>query len=390
MAKISDVRAVLHAGVEAVGGEDRPGQIEMAEAVAKALRDGEHLLIQAGTGTGKSLGYLVPALLHDKRVVIATATLNLQHQLVERDIPALKEAAKATLGEAPHHAVVKGRGNYACLHRIREGVPDEQGALIEVPEGSLGEEVLTLRAWAEDQSESHGVGDRDSAPSHTERAWRQISVTARECLGALKCRYGQECFAERARDDATDAHIIVTNHALLAIDAIDGVPMLPDYDAVVVDEAHELAARVTQASTNELSVPTIERAGRRARNAVDGKEADDVVDAADALADVLAATEQGRIDLLSDELFDALAWSGMRQGRAGQRSRRRTPKPSPMRPGSRRAVWSTTYARPPTEWPPISRLTFCGSPRPGAASNCASLPSTCPPACATSCSARRP
>ena len=307
MAKKPDLRAVLHAGVEAVGGEDRPGQIEMAEAVATALTDGEHLLVQAGTGTGKSLGYLVPALLHDKRVVIATATLNLQHQLVERDIPALKEAAKATLGEAPHHAVVKGRGNYACLHRIREGVPDEQGALIEVPEGSLGEEVLTLRTWAEEQSESHGIGDRDSAPSHTDRAWRQISVTARECLGALKCRYGQECFAERAREDATDAHIIVTNHALLAIDAIDGVPMLPDYDAVVVDEAHELAARVTQASTNELSVPMVERAGRRARNAVVGKEADDLADAADALADVLAATEQGRIDRLPDELLEALA-----------------------------------------------------------------------------------
>ncbi|HZK37070.1 MAG TPA: DEAD/DEAH box helicase, partial [Aeromicrobium sp.] len=189
------LRDVLHASVEAVGGEDRPGQIQMAEAVAKALANGEHLLVQAGTGTGKSLGYLVPALLHDKRVVIATATLNLQHQLVERDIPALKEAAKATLDETPHHAVVKGRGNYACLHRIREGVPDDQGALIEVPEGTLGEEVLTLRAWAEGQSESQGTGDRDSAPAHTERAWRQISVTARECLGALKCGYAKECFA---------------------------------------------------------------------------------------------------------------------------------------------------------------------------------------------------
>ena len=133
-----DIHAVLHAAVSAVGGEDRPGQIEMADAVAKALRNKEHLLVQAGTGTGKSLAYLVPSLLHDKRVVIATATLNLQHQLVERDIPALKAAARATMSEVPHHAVVKGRGNYACLHRIREGAPDDQGALIEVPEGTLG------------------------------------------------------------------------------------------------------------------------------------------------------------------------------------------------------------------------------------------------------------
>ncbi|MGZ8690680.1 MAG: ATP-dependent DNA helicase, partial [Aeromicrobium sp.] len=293
MSNRPDVRTVLHAAVSAVGGEDRPGQLEMAEAVAEALRDKEHLLVQAGTGTGKSLAYLVPSLLHDKRVVIATATLNLQHQLVERDIPALKEAARATMSEVPHHAVVKGRGNYACLHRIREGAPDDQGTLIEVPEGTLGAEVLELRSWAEEQSEGGHIADRDSAPPHTERAWRQVSVSARECLGATKCPYATECFAELARDDAHDAQVVVTNHALLAIDAIDGVPMLPEYDAVIVDEAHELAARVTQASTDELSPQIIERAGRRARTKVDGKEADDLTDAADALADVIASTEQG-------------------------------------------------------------------------------------------------
>src|SRR5680860_574151 len=159
----------------------------MAEAVAKALANGEHLLVQAGTGTGKSLGYLVPSLLHDKRVVIATATLNLQHQLVERDIPALLEGAGETLETVPHHAVVKGRGNYACLHRIREGAPDDQGTLIEVPEGTLGAEVLELRSWAEEQAEGGHIADRDAAPPHTDRAWRQVSVSARECLGATKC-----------------------------------------------------------------------------------------------------------------------------------------------------------------------------------------------------------
>ncbi|MGZ8719081.1 MAG: ATP-dependent DNA helicase [Aeromicrobium sp.] len=306
MSNRPDVRTVLHAAVSAVGGEDRPGQLEMAEAVAEALRDKEHLLVQAGTGTGKSLAYLVPSLLHDKRVVIATATLNLQHQLVERDIPALKEAARATMSEVPHHAVVKGRGNYACLHRIREGAPDDQGTLIEVPEGTLGAEVLELRSWAEEQSEGGHIADRDSAPPHTERAWRQVSVSARECLGATKCPYATECFAELAREDAHDAQVVVTNHALLAIDAIDGVPMLPEYDAVIVDEAHELAARVTQASTDELSPQIIERAGRRARTKVDGREADDLTDAADALADVLASTEQGRIDTPGQPLQEAL------------------------------------------------------------------------------------
>ena len=97
-----------------------------------------HLLVQAGTGTGKSLGYLVPALLHDDRVVVATATLALQHQLVERDIPALVEASKHVLHETPTYAVLKGRSNYACLHRIREGVPDDQGALVERARGVDG------------------------------------------------------------------------------------------------------------------------------------------------------------------------------------------------------------------------------------------------------------
>ncbi|MCW2841921.1 MAG: ATP-dependent helicase [Aeromicrobium sp.] len=302
-----DIRDVLHAAVEAVGGEDRPGQIQMAEAVKHALDSGEHLLVQAGTGTGKSLGYLVPSLLHGKRVVVATATLNLQHQLVERDIPALKAAARATLDKVPHHAVVKGRGNYACLHRVREGAPDDQGTLIDVPEGSLGAEVLELREWAEEQAAGGHTGDRDSAPSHNERAWRQVSVNHRECLGASRCAHALECFAELAREDAHSAQVVVTNHALLAIDAIDGVPMLPEYDAVVVDEAHELAARVTQASTDELDPVIVERAARRAKARISSGEPDDLTDFSDALADVLARSVEGRIDELPQPLQEVLA-----------------------------------------------------------------------------------
>jgi ATP-dependent DNA helicase DinG len=300
------VRRVLEVAVEAIKGQDRPGQVEMAEAVAIALREGEHLLVQAGTGTGKSLGYLAPAFLYDKRVVVATATLNLQHQLVERDIPALLDAAESVLGQRPRAAVLKGRSNYACLHRIRDGVPDDQGALIEMPTGSLGSEVLELRGWAEDQLESGGRGDRDSAPAHTEKAWQQVSVPARECLGANRCPYAGECFAETARDEATAAQIVVTNHALLAIDAIDGVPMIPEYDVVVVDEAHELTARVTQASTDELSPGIVERAAKRARNLLHEGQADELEDSADALRDAILATPAGRVDTTSEQLADAL------------------------------------------------------------------------------------
>ncbi|MBL1935215.1 ATP-dependent DNA helicase, partial [Klebsiella pneumoniae] len=94
--------------------------------------------------------------------------------------------------------VLKGRSNYACLHRVREGVPDDQGALVQMPEGSMGQKVLELRAWAEEQAEESGSGERDNAPRHTDREWRQVSVSHRECLGASKCPFGQECFAELA------------------------------------------------------------------------------------------------------------------------------------------------------------------------------------------------
>ena len=301
------VRDVLAGAVAQLGGEERPGQIAMAEAVARSMTTGEHLLVQAGTGTGKSLGYLVPALLHDERVVVATATLALQHQLVERDIPALLEAAEHLLpGGAPSYAVLKGRSNYACLHRVREGVPDDQGVLVDVPEGTMGSEVLKLRAWAEQQAENGGPGDRDSAPKHTDRLWRQVSVNHRECLGATRCPFAEECFAERAKEKAAQASVVVTNHSLLAIDAIEGVPMIPEYDVVVIDEAHELTARVTQAATDELTVPEIERAARRSQKHIDGSEADDLADAGDALRAAFESCDEGRLDTLPTDLADAL------------------------------------------------------------------------------------
>src|SRR4051794_4324952 len=283
----------------------------MAEAVAEAMDGGTHLLVQAGTGTGKSLAYLVPALLHDRRVVVATATLALQHQLVERDIPRLVEAVGDLPGVDASYAVLKGRSNYACLHRIRAGVPDDQGALIEVPpsgpgQGSMATKVLELRAWAEEEVEGGGSGERDHAPRHTDREWRQVSVNHRECLGAAKCPFGQECFAELAREKAQRSHLVVTNHSLLAIDAIEGVPMIPDYDVVVVDEAHELVSRVTQAATDELFAADVDRAAKRSQRHVDGSEANDLADAGDALRVAVNELLPGRIDVLPDAMGDAL------------------------------------------------------------------------------------
>ena len=310
------VTELLGTAVAALGGQERAGQVRMAEAVAEAMDKGQHLLVQAGTGTGKSLAYLVPSLLHDQRVVVATATLALQHQLVERDLPRLVEAVKGAPGGGGldlSHAVLKGRSNYACLHRIREGVPDDQGALdVELPAGSLGKKVLELRSWAEEEAEQGGSGERDNAPRHTDREWRQVSVNHRECLGAAKCPFGQECFAELAKEKAHRSHLVVTNHSLLAIDAIEGVPMIPEYAVVVIDEAHELTTRVTQAATDELWAAEVERAARRSQRHVDsadstgGSPADDLADAADALRDAIAEARPGRFERVPEQLSDAL------------------------------------------------------------------------------------
>ena len=305
--------AVLATAVVALGGEERSGQVAMAEAVNDAFEAERHLVVQAGTGTGKSLAYLVPALLHDQRVVVATATLALQHQLVERDIPRLVEAVAEAHPEVDtSYAVLKGRSNYACLHRIREGVPDEeQAALVDVPQSTLGKKVLELRAWAEKEAESGGSGERDRAPRHTDREWRQVSVGHRDCLGATRCPFGEECFVEAAREDAHRSHLIVTNHSLLAIDAIEGVPMIPDYDVVVIDEGHEVVARVTQAATDELLASDVDRAARRSRRYVESGDddlspADDLADAGDALGAAISECRPGRFDEVPELLADAL------------------------------------------------------------------------------------
>ena len=320
------VRHLLAAAVDAIGGSERSGQIEMAEAVEAAIASGEHLLVQAGTGTGKSLAYLVPALLHadasDGPVVVATATLALQAQLVERDLPLLAPAAEAVLGRPLRWATLKGRANYACLHRVRDGVPDEQGELVPVVQGSLGgigTEVVRARAWAEEQASTGATGDRDRLePGVGDRAWSQVSVTARECLGAQRCRYATECFAERARARAGDVDVLVTNHALLAIDAIEGLPVLPEHDVVVVDEGHELAARFTGVATADLSAAAVDRAARRSRSFAGDTASGPLADAGEMLRRELDEVEPGRLDELPAGLHTAVA--GVRDASRAVRS----------------------------------------------------------------------
>jgi ATP-dependent DNA helicase DinG len=299
------VRELLHAAVAALGGVERPGQVRMAERVAAAVESGEHLLVQAGTGTGKSVAYLVPALAHGDRVVVATATIALQRQLIERDLPRTVTALADRLDRKPAFAMLKGRGNYLCLHRLHEGVPDEQETLFAPsPSSRLGAEVMRLREWAGETE----TGDRDElVPGVGERAWGQVSVSSRECLGAARCPYGDECFAELARERAREADVVVTNHALLAIDAIEGLAVLPEHDVVIVDEAHELVGRVTGVATEELTAGMVERAAKRCGRQVDDYVADDLLAAGEALGEALAAARPGRLHRLPEDLGLALS-----------------------------------------------------------------------------------
>ena len=306
--------AILGAAVEGIAGAQRPGQHEMAAAVAETLAGGDHLLVQAGTGTGKSLGYLAPALAHlvrspGERVVIATATLALQSQLARKDIPAALDACQRVTGKKVTHAVLKGRTNYACLYRVRDALGSDQESLLGGSEladalsavttdagSKVGAEVVALREWVESEVEAKGPADRDDAPTHTAPAWAQVSIPVRECLGVQRCPYGSQCFVERSRDQARSSQLVVTNHALLAIDAMHGGTALPEHDAVIVDEAHELVSRVTGAASHELSPQLIERVGRRCLPWLDDDLALEFLDAGEALRASLDEAPVARVE----------------------------------------------------------------------------------------------
>ena len=308
--ELPDVPTLLAAAVAGIGGAERPGQVKMAEAVARSMDGGEHLAVQAGTGTGKSLAYLVPAARHaaalDATVVVSTATIALQSQLIDRDLPRLAEALRPLLGRAPTFAILKGRRNYLCKHRLQTGAADDsQDALFDPsPSTEIGRQVTRLREWAE-QTET---GDRDElVPGVDERAWRQVAVTARECIGSQRCGFGTRCFAEKAREIAARADIVVTNHALLAIDALEDGNVLPEHDVVIIDEAHDLVDRVTSIATAELSAPAVEAAARRCGKQVTDDAAGRLKDAGEGLALMLADAPAGRIDVLTEHLAVALA-----------------------------------------------------------------------------------
>jgi ATP-dependent DNA helicase DinG len=299
-----DVEALLALAVAKLGGSAREGQAAMARAVTAALEGRDVALIQAGTGTGKSLGYLVPAVARavreGERVIVSTATLALQRQIYTKDLPLVVEALEPVLGERARIGLFKGRGNYLCKHKMTGGYPesDDDGLPLNLaPTSELGKHVARLHEWAETTT----TGDRDDlVPGVPGRAWAQVAVQGRECLEA-KCPLVDACYSQRARDEAAVAHIVVTNHAVLGVQATSH-DMIGEHEAIIVDEAHELVSRITSSATHELTVRAVDRASRAARRC--GVDTDRLDRAGRALDGALGEEAPRR---LRDGLPDALA-----------------------------------------------------------------------------------
>lgn len=346
-----EVSELLATAVAALGGTQRAGQITMAEAVANAFECGEHLAVQAGTGTGKSLAYLVPAIAHslsrNRPVVVSTATIALQRQLIDRDLPRLAASLSGRFDRQPEFALLKGRRNYLCLNKIHNGSataatgpdePPQEELFSPAAVSALGRDVQRLVEW----SSRTETGDRDDLdPGVPERSWSQVSVSARECLGVSRCPFGTGCFAERARGRAGAADIVVTNHALLAIGAIGDASVLPDHDLLIIDEAHELVDRVTGVATAELSATSLGIAVRRTARLA----APDIVQrlerAVAAFSTGIQEAREGRIDALGEELADQL--TGLRDAASRARTAIDT-SPNDAKSASARAEATTALA----------------------------------------------
>ncbi|MCE2763100.1 MAG: ATP-dependent DNA helicase [Ilumatobacteraceae bacterium] len=242
---LSDALEIATAALPAA--ETRPGQRQMATAVEEAIAEGRHLVVQAGTGTGKTIAYLVPAMLAGKRTVVATATKALQDQLAKKDLPFLVETLSDYLGHEVSWAVLKGRRNYVCRQRIAEvtgqvvgkSKRDDSPTLLDLDDFSATNrrEIDRIVTWAA-TTPTGDFADLDFNPS--ERATLAVSVGSEECPGANRCPFGGSCFAEMARARAAEAEIIVVNTHLYGNHIASDGALLPEHDIVIVDEAHGL------------------------------------------------------------------------------------------------------------------------------------------------------
>ncbi|MBX6352847.1 MAG: DEAD/DEAH box helicase [Thermoflavifilum sp.] len=219
----------------------RPGQQQMAIAVAHALQQGHHLVAEAGTGTGKSLAYLIPAALHAKqtgtRVVVATHTIALQDQLRDRDVPVLQQV----MGDDVTIALFKGRNHYVCMRKVQSEV--HQVDLTTSAEQA--EAIMAVLRWLVDTAE--GIRDELAPRGAASALWQRIQSESETCIGR-RCPFFKPCYYFRARAKAQSADVVITNHSLVLSDIRADHRVLPKYDQLILDEAHHLE----QAATDHL------------------------------------------------------------------------------------------------------------------------------------------
>ena len=294
------------------GGERRVGQREMTSLVARTIDDAGHAVVQAGTGTGKSLAYLVPAVLSGKRTVIATATKALQDQLANKDLPFVA----GRLGIDVDCTVLKGRGNYLCMQRLDEAsgrstLPLEELRWTDGDDGLAELDGPALEV-IERFSTRSTTGDRSELPiTLSDRAWRSLSVTRNECPGAARCPRGRTCFAERARARAARSDVVIVNLHLYAFSLLfPGI--IDDHELVVIDEAHQLEEVLSSALGRWLAPTRFTALARRGRALkANHKACDEVEEAATLLKDRLLPISGLRLrDTL--ELSDTLSAAGRR------------------------------------------------------------------------------
>lgn len=296
------------------GGEDRPGQVEMTGAVADAMSTDRHLIAEAGTGTGKSLAYLVPAVLNGKRTVIATATKALQDQLANKDLPFLQERVDVPF----EFSVLKGRSNYVCRQRLQELEAEGQqlglDADLGFDDGVDVEDLETILSWV---GRTH-TGDRAELPIEPSgRTWGAVSVGPSECPGQKKCPMGGTCFAEMARARSYEADVVVVNTHLYALDLVSENGILGEHDIVVIDEAHQLEDIVANAAGFELTGGRLRNIANTIKAIIsDDSLTADLHDIADQLGLDLEPHIGDRVDEVDDDLARTLSRARDRAERA--------------------------------------------------------------------------
>ncbi len=310
-------RAVLEEAAKTRGGEPRPQQDQMVQAICEALESDENVAVQADTGVGKSIAYLAPTLAkltfgESDPVLVATATLALQRQILTADAVAVVDAIAKLTGHRFQTAVLKGWSNYLCRYRLdgdASGLDSgEEDVLLAAPArpGSAEAKIWNeVREWAEETD----TGDRDdltvSVPGHL---WSKMSVSRLECTGK-ECPLFKGCFPVLARELAFESDLVVTNHALLSIAATSNPDVMPEPSTLIVDEAHALPDSVRRQATVQLGERVV-RSAARAVSAVSKLTASRLEDIAGNLDDALYELRDGLMETRPEPLSAVMAELG--------------------------------------------------------------------------------